>query len=496
MLCVSNRVLSVIIKLILHLKEYIFNHRNKKMNKKNLWILTEERPKADVIGIIFERFAKDYNSACFIDKIRILPILNDQGKFAFTYEVKGLDSQIVDKVYLKTVSGKSSFVDFLIFYQNHEPTNADTPIYAIEETKTDDSESRNTGIFQRATKFVYIEYYYPNIKKIMLYNLQIEQKEEPTDTNIFGTRCLATLGVEIMGKIQDKSVMKPFTSIDELIEFKNSMRKPPKGNVPILIHKYPSKIEVSGRLWKADSLSHDPNIGALSLIAATLRALGWDKDIEITLHGLSQNHIKPNNKFIKIANRFKITLDGLTIPKSTETSDYWYYEVNSEKLGTIFIHIVVENFSEGMSIYENHAGCERGYFITAEGEHIVIQKYLDREAYKAGDKTQIIHIPDLVLIDFKETEIINIEGKKYQNMLQGIEELNNFDAFEDFYVKKYYPGYEIIRTVVLYGGTKNSIERIEVSFLLNKYGDMIISCTAPKIMSRSIKNLKDYWGNN
>ena len=492
MSCISNRILSAIIKFILNLKKYL-NKRKNNMSRKNLWILTEERPKADVIGTIFERFARDYNSACFIDKIRILPILNNSGKFTFTYEVKGLDSQIVDKVYLKTVSGKSSFVDFLIFYQDHEPTNADTPIYAIEETKTDDSESRNTGIFQRATKFVYIEYYYPDIKKIMLYNLQIDQKEEPTDTNIFGTRCLATLSVEIMGKIQDQSVMKPFTSIDELIDFKNSMRKPPKGNVPILIHKSKNKIQISGRLWKADSLSHDPNIGALSLIAATLRALGWDKEIEITMHGLSQKNIKPNNKFIKIANRFNISLEGLSVPKSTETTDYWYYEVNSEKLGTIFIHIVVENFSEGMSIYENHAGCERGYFITSNGEHIVIQKYLDREEYKAGDKSQIIHIPDLVLIDFKETEIINIEGKKYQNMLQGIEELNNFDAFENFYIHKYYPDYEIIRTVVLYCGNETEIERIEVSFLLNKHGDLIISCKAPSLMKMSIKNLRGYW---
>ena len=463
------------------------------MAKKNLWILTEERPKPDVIGTIFEKFAKDYNSACFIDKIRILPILNEDGKFSFTYEVKGLDSQIVDKVYLKTVSGNSSFVDFLIFYQDHEPTNSDTPIYAIEETKTDDSESRNTGIFQRASKFVYIEYYYPNIKKIMLYNLQIEQKETPTPTNIFGTRCLLTLGVEIMGKVQNSEIMKPFESIDEVINYKNSMRRPPKGNVPILINKVGNKIQISGRLFKSGSLSHDPNIGALSLIAATLRALGWEGEIEITQHGLSQNHIKPNNKFIKIANRFNISLEGLTIPKSTETADYWHYEVNSEKLGTIFIHIVVENFSEGMSIYENHAGCERGYFITSSGEHIVVQKYLDRDAYKEGDKSKIIHIPDLVLIDFKEIEIINIEGKKYQNMLQGIEELNNFDAFEEFYIKKHYPEYEIIRTVVLYGGTKDKIERIEVSFLLNEYGDLIISCKAPDLMKRSIKNLKDYW---
>ncbi|MCF6344059.1 MAG: hypothetical protein L3J15_05190 [Devosiaceae bacterium] len=460
---------------------------------KNLWILTEERPKADIIGIIFQRFAEDYKSACFIDNIRILPVLNNDGIFTFTYEVKGLDSKIVDNVYLKIVSGNSSFVDFLIFYQEHQPSECDVPIYAIEETKTDDSESRNTGVFQRATKFVYIEYYYPKIKKIMLYNLQIKQKEAATDTNIFGTRCLLALGVEIMGKHQDSSIMKPFNSVDEIIEFKNSMRKPPKGNVPINLKKSEDKIQISGRLWKSGSLAHDPNIGALSLISATLRALGWNKKIEITLHELSQNQIKPKNKFIKIANRFEISLEGLNIPISTERKDYWHYEVNSEKLGTIFIHIVVENFSKGMSVYENHAGCERGYFITSKGEHLVVQKYIDKAAYKAGDKKQIIHIPDLVIIDFSRAKIINIEGKQYRTMLQGIKDLDNFDAFEKFYVKKHYPDYKIIRTVVLYGGTQTEIEKIEVSFLLNKNGDLIISCSAPEIFKESISNLKDYW---
>jgi hypothetical protein len=37
-------------------------------------------------------------------------------------------------------------MDFLVFYQNDEPKITDKPIYAIEETKTDDGESRNTGV--------------------------------------------------------------------------------------------------------------------------------------------------------------------------------------------------------------------------------------------------------------------------------------------------------------------------------------------------------------
>ena len=122
--------------------------------KNNLWILTEERPKQEVLQIIFQYFAKDYSFGFFTQTLRILPIL-ENNKFTFTYQVTGFICNKVDKVFIKTVSGYSSFVDFLIFYQIEQPTINDIPIYAIEETKTDDSESRNTGVYQRCSKFVW-----------------------------------------------------------------------------------------------------------------------------------------------------------------------------------------------------------------------------------------------------------------------------------------------------------------------------------------------------
>ena len=464
------------------------------MESKNLWILTEERPKNEVVGEIIGKFAKDYNVACFINNIRILPILNDDKTFSFTYEVKGLDSKVVKNVYIKTVSGYSSFVDFLIFYQDNEPTQCDTPIYAIEETKTDDKESRNTGVYQRASKFSYIQSYYPDIKKVMLYSLQVVQKENPSDTNIFGTRCLLTIGVEILGKELDYSIMKPFTSIDEVITAKNSMRQPPQNNIAVRLEKSDDLIQVSGRLFKSDSLAHDPNIGTLSLICTTLRVLGWTKPIAITQHGLEQKHIEVNSKFIQIADKFNIGFDGLVFKKPKARDDYWKYDITGEKLGTIFVHLVVENFTKGFSIYENHAGCERGYFMTQDGKPIVVGKYLDRAQYKAGDKSKIIHIPDLVLVDIDRLTVINVEGKKHTTMEQGIKELDNFDGFEDNFIKKYFPEYTtIIRTVVLYGGNKEEISQIKVSFLLNSKGKMVLSIYAPKLFNEAIKNLLDYW---
>jgi hypothetical protein len=455
-------------------------------------VLTEERPKKEVLQTIFQKFARDYGFAVFVDTIRIFPILNDN-KFTFTYEVTGFRCNKVNKVYVKTVSGNSSFTDFLIFYQQNEPTIDDEPIYAIEETKTDDKESRNTGVYQRCSKFVFIQSYYPNVKKIMLYNLQIDQKETPTSTYIFGTKLLLTLGVEILGKKLDPQLFTPFKTIDEIIDLKNEMRAAPKGNVPILLTKSKTKIEVSGRLLKSGGLSHDPNIGALSIICAVLRQLGWIQKIEITQHGLEQKHVGKTNKFIQIANKIGISLQGLVVPKAEMNNDYWKYDTDGEKLGTIFIHLVVENFTQGYSIFENHAGCEKGYFITKKGEYIPLEKYKDREKYKDGDKEQIVHIPDLILIDFGRSEVINIEGKKYAFRKNGIVELGNYDYIEKNYILKHYPKFKILRTVVLYGSTEEEIIEIEIGFLLNENGQLILGVKAPKLFKDAITNLLDFW---
>lgn len=56
----------------------------------------------------------------------------------------------------------------------------------------------------------------------MLYNLKTELKS-PTQTSIFGTRILRTLGVEIIGKDfrENDDILKPFESIEELMVYKN-----------------------------------------------------------------------------------------------------------------------------------------------------------------------------------------------------------------------------------------------------------------------------------
>lgn len=462
---------------------------------KKLWILTEERPKKRVIGRVIDIAAKLLGiSYIYPGGLRIIPRI-ENGRFAFAYEVLGFNSKSFDSIIIKTVSGSSSFVDYLVYFQENLPKPDQRPVAAIEETKTTDAESRNTAVFQRCSKFVYIDAFYPGVEKRMLYSVPID-KRHATDTNVFGSRMLATQDVKMLD-IEGRDVTgQPFGSVDELIRAKNSMHRPPSGNVPITITRKGDEILVSGRLVKSDSLSHDPNIGALSMISANLRKLGWKGGITITMHGLSQRHVK-TGKFVQMANMLGIGLDGLKVPPAGPKGAYWRYDTSGEKLGTIFIHLAAQAFTDGYSIFENHAGCEKGYFMTSDGQEIAIEKYVDREKYKAGDKDARMSIPDLVLLDVQNFEIINTEGKKFENMAAGVEQLGKYGPFEKEYIRRYYPDYKIVRTLVLYGGFGEDKRElaVEVGFWLNSQGDLILGFSAPKLFTEAIRNLLDYWKN-
>ncbi|MBM3209826.1 hypothetical protein FJZ39_00575 [Candidatus Saccharibacteria bacterium] len=463
---------------------------------KNIWLLTEERPKTSVVKTILINFMAEGGMSYSADSMKIVPIMKD-GKFTFCYEVLGFNSDSIKRVFVLPVSGKSSFVDFMLFHKDDRPDDKDIPDLIIEETKTDDGESRNTGAYQRASKFVFTEFFYPGVRKLMLYNLQIPQKETPTATSVFGTRMLLTIGVEIVGKkAVDPEIFKPFENIDELMDLKNAMPDPAYG-VAVKFTKTDDTIYLSAKLEKSGQLAHDPNIGMTAIMAACLRKLGWKGRIVITKHGLPQSFsVGKRNKFNYIAHMHGIELEGISLPDDIVLpKTYWQKETEKEKTGTIFVHVICENLVNGVSIYENHGGCERGYFLDySQGKlnPVTIPKYRDRELYKAGDKTYIIYIPDLVLFDKESNQVINIEGKKYSTREKGVEELNNFDFFESEYINTYYKGSSIVRGLVLAGSgnVSQAKQMSELTLYLASDGTIVTGASTPPLILSAVEALK------
>lgn len=186
-----------------------------------------------------------------------------------------------------------------------------------------------------------------------------------------------------------------------------------------------------------------------------------------------------------------VSLKGILLPQtSNQKKQYWKYDKTGEKLGTIFVHLATEFFTNGVAIFENHAGCEKGYFIKNDGTCVPLPKYTDRDAYKNGDHSKIYFIPDLVLYDKERAEVINIEGKTFENRQKGIIELENYDPIENDFVKPSYNPNSIKRTVVLYGGNKcDYILENGIGLALTEEGKVVLGPNPPAIFKEILEKI-------
>ena len=443
------------------------------MKKNNIWILFEERPKVEVIEKILNIYLGK-NKSKFVNKgLKIIPTIKNK-KFNFLYKVANFKIDNIENIYLLLVSGKTSFVDFLLFKSKNKPNENEqlkNCLYGIEETKTDSTESRNTAAGQRGTKFLVLEYFSSvfnaSVEKIMLYNNPETQNTLEAESVKFIKKCLKTNGVQFFGDFSDK--YKIFQNIDEVIKEKNDMRQPPAGNVPVRIEQQQNYITISGILSKPKdegNIGHDPNQGQLITISNTLRKLSWDKKIVITKHKVKQDYINRirGNKFTYAMKILNLDLENIDTPEINLPTNYWYYETNGEKVGTILLHTIC-SYLKFTSIYENHAGSERGYFYSKNREEIVINK-------KYNGKN--INLPDFVFIDDLKKKIFVCEGEMYKNYSNGIKQIESFDIFIKQYVNKYYPDYKTKKTLILSGGSSKKIKD-NVLFQLNSDGKILCS---------------------
>lgn len=460
----------------------------------NIFILTEEKPKISTLLSLLDIYKKDFNvKYTKNNSLEITPIfINDS--FSFTYKFKGVSVEGIDSVYIKTVSGGSSFLDFLFVVQKNEPVESELTnvVFAVEETKTSGKESRNTNAYQRGTKFIYFKHFYPNTPMYMLYNDELDDEDDrtPTDTEIFGTRVHLTVGVKYYGKVMHASYT-PFTSIEELIKSKNDMAIPPSpSNVPVRLTKNGDTIYISGTLSKPKdkgNIAHDPNIGCLSMISAALRALGWKDKIIITESGVKQSYLDSNrveNKFLYVSSMLDIGIKDLTMHDCVLPTSYWHYEKKSEKIASILFHILCENIGL-KEVYQNHAGCERGYFKTSKGELETLPKYCGNDscgnaiALKDKNTTAFnkrnLLIPDVIMRDDNNKIIYLIEGKKLSTISAGLKEINDYDDIETLYINKFFFGYKIRRYLTIYDGNLNTLPNNRIFLYLNAKGNLILN---------------------
>lgn len=180
------------------------------------------------------------------------------------------------------------------------------------------------------------------------------------------------------------------------------------------------------------------------------------------------------------------------MPKKVSLPDqYWHYEMSSEKIASILLHIVGEY--HGMrGIYQNHAGCERGYFKTETEELITLPK---------KDKQGVnLYIPDLVLYDEESKCIILVEGKKLTTLEAGLQEIENYDSIENEFIKPYYEDCEIYRYISIFDGDSikepKKLPNPKIILYLSKIGKVIVNPNSPKCIldafeAEGVRILKD-----
>ena len=72
---------------------------------------------------------------------------------------------------------------------------------------------------------------------------------------------------------------------------------------------------------------------------------------------------------------------------------------------------------------------------------------------------------------------------------QGIEDIKNYSYIESKIIKPAYHPNSIIRTVVIFGSKKQSIEEKEIGFMLNEDGEMVLGKKPPQIFKDVVGKL-------
>jgi hypothetical protein len=174
--------------------------------------------------------------------------------------------------------------------------------------------------------------------------------------------------------------------------------------------------------------------------------------------------------------------------------DKYYKKSETEKIGSIFLHLACEINNDLIPIYENHAGSEQGYF---EERCTRCFRNMGTDSFYVVKKVGELK-PDLVLLDKTKKEILILEGEVAKNVIapkKGVNQLDGFQKFEKNLCKTIYPNHTCKRLVVLYGDDEFSDamtlkQKDKVIFRLKTDGTMITYNKCPQSIKDVISNLE------
>ena len=180
-------------------------------------------------------------------------------------------------------------------------------------------------------------------------------------------------------------------------------------------------------ILKNDKITHDPGIGTIMLVLATILQFGSGKPIIISGHELSQGLIdrSKRNKFLKflciLKQKFQtdITIEGIQTPQCN--TNYISLNEGSTSEKCISIHDELVLIEQGYEIlYVNHARGEQEYFII-NGKNISVPKCVFK--------------PDIVYADNEKEIIYFVEAERHLNYETGLKQIHSWRSSktEEFY---------------------------------------------------------------
>ena len=410
-----------------------------KLEMNTITICTEENPQVNELEFIL----KYIGCPC---KVMNVTSSVKENKWDETFIAETDNSSL--NVVILLVKGKGSFVDYIV-YDHLNPNEVSVPILLMESTKTSDSESRNTAINQRFTKFAVVKQRFPFTDLVMYYSTE---HVTHTATSLFGKRLLSTFGVKAFD-VTGKDLLKdspPFTSVENIMDEKNAIKEK-KGNISVKISLIaPHTYAINAKLSKGKNttICHDPNKGLITGIASTIYSLDNEASFLITNHCVAVDKIKKRtDKFWYANSAYDLKLEGCDISSKGAVcpGEYWSIDKKSEKASTINYQNYMEK-NGWFTAFHNHSSSAKSYFTDQDGKEHQVPKD--------------ITIPDVVMVNKEKKNIQVCEGKIIKDWELGITQLDNLKMFIA-YLERHYKGYTVECGLCLYGNTNREIEAVK-----------------------------------